>query len=419
MMSQQFLEFNEEYEREKPVSSFDLGVFEVPLSQIVGTVGRYRDFDRGLNAAGFVKGRRLRKLKEAIEQGIELPPLELYKLKDHYFIVDGHHRVVLARKAGKKALKAHVIEHLPPRNSLDNLLARERSEFELTTDIHDITLTELAQYEKLLCQIREHKYFLGEREKREVSFKDAARDWHETIYTPIAARIDEEEILRDYPDRTVADLYVYISDHKWMESRRKGYDIGFSHALQHFHHRSAEKTLRDHLKDLFSPFIRGSRRRKIFQERTGLRDIILSDEKGYSKLMKQISEHKYYLSQKTGREVSIDEASAQWRYEIFDPVRKVLEEERFIFGFSRKTPADLYLMLSDLKWFESEKRGYDIGFTAAIEEYRKKRHDSHSIRDTIRSLLTALRDCLRDSEKGEGVDECELSLDGEEPPEII
>ncbi|MHC9539548.1 MAG: DUF4032 domain-containing protein [Vulcanimicrobiota bacterium] len=398
-MSQHFLEFNEEYEKERPVSSFDLGIVDVPLVQIVGTVGRYRDFDKGLNAADFVNGTRLRKLREALVQGVELPPLELYKLKEHYFIVDGHHRVVLAGKAGKKTLKAHVIEHLPPRNSLDNLLARERSEFELKTGLNDVPLTELAQYEKLLCQIREHKHFLSEREKHEISFKDAAHDWCETIYTPIAARIEEEDILRDYPDRTAADLYVYISDHKWMESRRKGYDIGFSLALQHFHrHRSPEKTLRDHLKDLFSPFITRSRRRKIFQERTGLRDIILSDEKGYSKLQKQIIEHKYYLSQRTGREVSLDEAASQWRYEIFEPVRKVLEEERFLFGFSRKTPADLYLMLSDLKWFESEKRGYDIGFEAAMEEFRKQRHDSRSIRDRVRNLLKTLRDYMMERE---------------------
>ncbi|GEM_PF-944145 len=400
-MSQHFLEFNSEYQKEKPVSSYDLGIFDVPLAQIVGTVGRYRDFDKGLNAADFVQGKRLRKLREALAEGIELPPLELYKLKDHYFIVDGHHRVVLARKAGKKALKAHVIEHLPPRNSLDNLLARERAEFELMTGLHDIQLTELSQYEKLLCQIREHAHYLSEREKCPASIKDAAQDWYETIYAPIIARIQEEDILHEYPERSTADLYVYISDHKWMESRRKGYDIGFSLALEHFHrNKNPEKTLRDHMKDLFSPFITGSRRRKIFQERTGLRDIILSSEKGYSMLLRQIGEHKYYLSQKTGREVSLDEAASQWRYEIFEPVRRVLEEERFQYGFSKKTPADLYLLLSDLKWFESEKRGYDIGFPAAIEELRKQQSNSHPhpIRDRIKDLLTTLRDYLKERE---------------------
>jgi hypothetical protein len=390
-MDEHVLNFEDVYREEQPVASFDRGIIDVELAHIVGTVGRYRDFDEGFNAFSRDSRRRLARIREALLKKEPLPPLELYKIKDSFFIIDGHHRVMIARQLGVSTLKAHVVEHLPPRNSADNILSREKSEFELVTGLMGISLTELSQYQKLLNQIREHKYYLGEKKEREVTFKDASADWSAAIYVPLINRIEEEHILNDYPGRTTADLYVYISDHKWMESQRKGYDIGFSSALEAFHKTNSPHSLKEVIKDFFSSFSPITPRRRAFEEKTGLRRITISDERAYTKLMKQIKEHKYYLSQEAGTEITLKEAASHWYSEIFEPFIRIIEEERYASGFPRKTSADLYLSISELKWLESEKRGYDIGFAEAYKEFKKQKKDHHSLRSDIKNLLGALK----------------------------
>lgn len=384
--------FDEEYNKERPVASYDVGIMEVPLEKIVGSVGRYRDFDRSFNILRLDLDERGSKIAEAFKTKRELPPIELYKLKEKYFILDGHHRVLIARRMGIKILKARVIEYLPPKNSIENIIARERSEFELMTGLKGIVLTEISQYEKLMNQIREHKYYMSERVGREVTYKEAAMDWYETIYRPIAARISQEGIHKEFPGREIADLYVYISDHKWMESQRRGYDIGFATALREFHETKCDRTFKDIVRDFFTTLWKTSHQKKEFEELTGLRNIDLSDDKSYPLLLKQIEEHKYYLSQKSGKEVSLKEASFKWLHDVFNPIRRILEEERYTGGFPRKTSADLYLMLSELKWIESEKRGFDIGFEGAFKELRKKKEEMRGkLREKIKRLLRKLQ----------------------------
>lgn len=392
-MNEQIFEFEEEYRKEKPIASYDLGLQEVPLDAISGTVGRYRDFDRGFGGGFHQCDRRASRIAEILSQKKELPPLELYKLKDKYFILDGHHRVLVARRMGIKSLKARVVEFLPPKNSMENILARERSEFELLTGLKDISLTEISQYEKLLNQIREHKYYLSEKLGRETSFRESASDWFDTVYGPIARRISEEEVHKDFPGREIADLYVYISDHKWMASQRRGYDIGFATALEEFLKVTGNKSIKAIIADFFATFWKGSGPlREEFEEQTGLSNIDLSDDALYPRLLKEIEEHKNNLAGTCPEGVPLKEVAFHWRFEVFEPIKKILEEERYIEGFPRKTSADLYLILSELKWLESEKKGHDIGIEGAFEELKKKKEGTRgSLRATIKKLLSRLK----------------------------
>ena len=41
------------------------------------------------------------------------------------------------------------------------------------------------------------------------------QSWYDTIYRPMVATIRELDILADFPDRTEADLYLWIMDHRW------------------------------------------------------------------------------------------------------------------------------------------------------------------------------------------------------------
>ncbi len=69
----------------------------VEVDEIVGSVGRWRDFDRSFLPARASVGDRWKRIDRAFQRGEDLPPGELYEIGDAYFVVDGHHRVSVAR----------------------------------------------------------------------------------------------------------------------------------------------------------------------------------------------------------------------------------------------------------------------------------------------------------------------------------
>ena len=73
------------------------GTRVVGVDQIVGSVGRWRDFDRSFLPARASIAQRWKRIDRAFQRGEDLPPVELYKLEEAYFVVDGHHRVSVAR----------------------------------------------------------------------------------------------------------------------------------------------------------------------------------------------------------------------------------------------------------------------------------------------------------------------------------
>src|SRR4051794_4112224 len=95
----------------------DIGTRTVPAAKIVGSVGRWRNLRSDFfYRQGAAMTERFRRIGKAMEQGKPLPPLELYKLKgqptsDHqspavseYYVVDGHHRVAMAKQLGQDFL---------------------------------------------------------------------------------------------------------------------------------------------------------------------------------------------------------------------------------------------------------------------------------------------------------------------------
>jgi|YelNatPaOPRAMG01_1025707.scaffolds.fasta_scaffold00582_25 hypothetical protein len=247
--------FEEKIQEEKFITWRDLGYQTIEVDKIVGSVGRYQDFDEEFRPLNPNVYHRLKEIESAILRGKILPPIEVYKIKDEYYVLDGNHRVAAARRLGQKEIDAHVIEYLPPEDSLENILYRERSDFELLTGLKNIILTEVGQYKKLISQIMEHKYYMSERRGKEVSIKEASKNWYRNIYLPIAKIIERERILEAFPGRTVSDLYVYISDHKWLESQKKGYDIGFHKAIEDFKNLVPGSSLREKIKEIFKfPF---------------------------------------------------------------------------------------------------------------------------------------------------------------------
>jgi hypothetical protein len=86
------------------------GTRVVEVDQIVGSVGRWRDFDRAFLPARASIGERWKRIDRAFQRGEDLPPVELHEIGEAYFVVDGHHRVSVVRYHDVPTVEAAVAE---------------------------------------------------------------------------------------------------------------------------------------------------------------------------------------------------------------------------------------------------------------------------------------------------------------------
>ena len=89
------------------------GTRVVEVNEIIGSVGRWRDFDRSFLPARASVGHKWKRIDRAFQRGEDLPPVELYEVGEAYFVVDGHHRVSVARYHDVPTVEAAVAEFHP------------------------------------------------------------------------------------------------------------------------------------------------------------------------------------------------------------------------------------------------------------------------------------------------------------------
>jgi nucleotide-binding universal stress UspA family protein len=204
------------------------GVQNIPLDSIVGSVGRYADFSRTFLPKNPNDEERWARIMALVTDpgGGGLPPIEVVKLGDAYFVQDGHHRVSVARQLDAQTIEAHVTEITtkvplsPAADPQDLILKEEYATFLEKTNLKrarpdaDLELTVPGMYEDLLDHIEVHRYFMGLEQNREIPIEEAAAHWYDTIFLPVVAAIREWNILREFPGRTETDLYLWVSEHR-------------------------------------------------------------------------------------------------------------------------------------------------------------------------------------------------------------
>jgi len=219
--------FKEAQEKEEAFKSKEPEIRNVLLKKIVGSVDRYLDFDGQFKLKKEFPKEKLEHIRELINQGKQLPPIKLYQIKDEYYVLDGNHRVAVANELGYDELKAQIIKFIPSKKSLQNILYHEKSEFLNKTGLPDsIELTAVGQYAYLIKQISDHWRYMGQNKDVFVSIEDAAIDWFKSIYKPLETIIKKSNLIETFPDRTISDLYVYITFHQWESRRKRRYGIG-------------------------------------------------------------------------------------------------------------------------------------------------------------------------------------------------
>ena len=87
-----------------------LGLRDVKITEIVGSVGLHEAFDRGFMPTKASLAERWKRVDRAFHSGLDLPAVRLYKMGDSYFVEDGNHRVSVARYQGVETIEADVTE---------------------------------------------------------------------------------------------------------------------------------------------------------------------------------------------------------------------------------------------------------------------------------------------------------------------
>ena len=225
--------FKEEQKKEAAFDSRDRGIRTVPLNRIVGSVGRYQDFDNQFRFKRNRPSERLQWIKESMQLGKSLKPVELSQIKDEYYVIDGNHRIAAAKEFGHDEILAHIVEFIPSEDTLVNIHYRERAEFADRTQLPvEINLTEVGQYAHLTDQITKHQEYLQHENGNIIPFEKVALDWYRTIYRPLCTIIKRGKLIDSFPGRTEADLYSYITLHQWKKGRKRRYGIGIAKLIE-------------------------------------------------------------------------------------------------------------------------------------------------------------------------------------------
>ena len=233
-----------------------LGVRQIPIDQIVGSVGRYRDFDRAFLPRQTRTMNRWIRIDQAHLGEVYLPPIEVYKIGDTYYVRDGNHRVSVARERGQAYIDADVTEIDVPvpvdvHTDIDTLIRRiEQNAFYRKTHLKElrpeaeIDLTVPGGYDKLIEHIQSHRWFMGEHRHGEISWEEAVAGWYDQVYQPLVKVIQEEDILHEFPDRTRADLYLWVIEHLWYLRQEWQGEVSFRDAATHFAEAYSQRPLR-------------------------------------------------------------------------------------------------------------------------------------------------------------------------------
>ncbi len=210
------------------------GVKTVRIEQIVGSLNRYHQFDRAFLPTQDQTAGRWQRVNRAFYEDINLPPVVLYKVGEVYFVVDGHHRVSVAREQGQEFIDAEVREcatrvNITPELKPEDLeILGEKVRFLERTHLDHlrpkarIKLTIPDGFERMIEHIAVHRYFMGLDLRRDIREEEAVAHWYDTVYLPIVQVIRKSRILKDFPGKTEGDLYLWVLDHQHYLAEAEG-----------------------------------------------------------------------------------------------------------------------------------------------------------------------------------------------------
>lgn len=346
----------------------DVGVRTIPLDKIVGSVGRYRDFDRAFLPTQRQTMGRWVNISRARYEDVELPAIDVYKVGDVYFVRDGNHRVSVARERNQDFIDAYVTEidvPIPLTPDMDYRAVVEKknyAQFMKQTNLNrlrpdaNLELSLKEEYGRLLSHIDAHRYYRSLEKGYEVPFEEAAVSWYDAVYLPLVRLIQEHGLDKDLPGYSLTDLYLFVSEYQWLLREEDAEERleGEIRKLSDLYHEARVAEVLNYLRrrNWISQMIL-EQEREAFMARTDLYahcpdlQMQLSFPGKYRNLLRHIEAHQYFMSLERKGEVDFGEAVASFCDNIFRPLRQLVQEQDLMAEFPRRTEDDLVLWILD------------------------------------------------------------------------
>ena len=236
--SVELLSYEDVHEHFHPIGKVKRGKQEIPLQAIVGSVGRYEDFTRTFLPKHDSNAERWARVKTAVLDMKGWPPIDVYQVGEVYFVIDGNHRVSVARQLGSETITAYVTEiktrvPLTVDDDPDEVIGKaqytaflEKTNLDKLRPDSDLFMTFCGYYDLLQEEIAAHRCWMAEQQNgKPVSESDAVKSWYDNVYLPIVQLIREQGVLHKFRRRTETDIYVLLLEHRDELEEALGWDI--------------------------------------------------------------------------------------------------------------------------------------------------------------------------------------------------
>lgn len=217
-----------------------LGLQVIPLESIVGSVDRTREFDRRFRPTSGRMRERWQRLALAHRRGESIPPIEVYRVGDLHFVVDGHHRVSVAHALGYKTIDAYVTEVLTRISAKgiqyrgDLLVKDYRRIFLDRVPLRGearaaITLTDPWDYAELAECVEAWGFRLMQDERAFLDRATVAQRWYEEDFVPVVRMLRQAAMI---DTQTEAEAYMWVSAERYRLIRTHRWDDDVITALR-------------------------------------------------------------------------------------------------------------------------------------------------------------------------------------------
>ncbi len=389
------LPFDEVRERLPIRGQHYIGLKQVAVKKIIGSMGRYQDFDRAFLPIQVRTKDRWVSIDKAHYAQVILPPVELYKIGEVYFVKDGNHRVSVARERGQEFVDAFVIELdtpviLSPETKMDDLaMKKAQADFYLDTGLKNIRpdaqieSTQAKFYDRLREHINVHRWYLGEKRQMEVPYEEAVASWYDNVYLPIIDLIRSQNLRKLFPGASETDLYLWIVEYQGLV-RIAGVDEQVDQEqartqaalqlLRDYPDSQVRKLLAIMERSLWLDKLLLQQERARFLEETQI--VALRPEAQiettvpgmYDLLRNHINVHKWYLGEQRQSDVPYQEAVVSWYDNVYLPIIEIIREQAVLEDFPGRTETDLYLWVIDRWEWLREHYGSQVPVETAAEQ---------------------------------------------------
>ena len=214
------------------VSERPVGVEVVALDAIVGTVDRDRDFDRSFRPTSGRVRSRWENIAAAMRRGESLPPVDLVRIGEIYFVRDGHNRVSVARALGRRDIEAYVTEVTTrvgagKKITLADLpfKSHERVFFERVplpaNAREEIRITDPWDYARLAEHVEAWGFRTSQERHEAISRRETAFQWLENEYRPVVKMLREADLIGN---RTETEAYMRVGCQRYRLMRTHRWD---------------------------------------------------------------------------------------------------------------------------------------------------------------------------------------------------